>query len=279
MVAVGLITESNSALAVGWNFGLGIATETDAAYSGISYGRTVNVGVSTETDSSFEVQPDRVQTAIETNTAGVAQPRRIYDIGIAIYSDGVQPVTAVKVWRVNAGLEVDSARWVRPLKLPTGRIRDSPPFIVRKALIQRGVIMDETMLVSGTDGASSDWPSYVANIPDRPDNVVAFIGTSPVKLGRLMLGGMDIARPGIQVQVRSRSYNDGWEKANELAVVLSEKVLRDLVFVGTHEFILHAWSLTSGPIPLGRDIDSSKRYVFSINGTVHIRQLNAHANI
>ena len=146
----------------------------------------------------------------------------------------------------------------------------SPAQIIRELLVQL------ELGVLPSDGGS--WPIYVSSIPDSPDNVITIIDTLGFSDGRIQTDGEAVEHPGFQVTVRAANHQTGWEKANDIRVVLSETVLHNTVSildnVGTGESIytVHAVSKIGGIIALGKELPTSKRNLFTINAVVALRQ-------
>jgi len=170
---------------------------------------------------------------------------------------------------VGIASEIDSALAVIISKTPTGKIVDPVSMIIRDILISNSIGV-AAATTGGTSGSSSDWPIFIINTPDTPDNILTIFDTAGTKHGRLMFGGKTLMNPGIQVQVRSNSYLFGWQKSNAVLASLSEEVLNETVVIGGNTYKVAAISITSGPLPLGKQPPESKRYLFTVNGTVSL---------
>lgn len=149
----------------------------------------------------------------------------------------------------------------------------SPAEILRQHLIDEGSIHDP----EETTSAGSQWPGYVASLPEEagvPDDAVAVYDTTPVLEGRLM-SGVQISHPGIQIRVRSLDYNAAFQKVQAICDHLAT-VSKQMVEMGAGELdedflSLEAVTRTSGPISIGRDSTSQKRYFnFTANFTLTI---------
>jgi hypothetical protein len=164
-----------------------------------------------------------------------------------------------------------SPKSVAIAKTLTGRIRDPISKILGEVLKDNSIGVTPTTGISGgTGGNLGDWPIYIANAPNAPDNILTVFDTEGVKQGRIMLGGMTVKHPGFQVQIRCNDYLIGWDKANAVMVSLSEKVENKTVVIIGNTYIIYAISITSGPISLGKNVTESKRYIFTVNGTVSL---------
>ena len=113
-------------------------------------------------------------------------------------------------------------------------------------------------------------------------NVVVVKDTFGIQQGRLHNDGSEVYRPGIQILVRSNDYDIGWEKSQKIAVYLDESVLRSTAVLGSTSYFVDAWSRASGPIALGKESEgrrletsagTSKRYLFTLNGTLSLDEI------
>lgn len=167
-----------------------------------------------------------------------------------------------------------------------GLLTDPPSAVLQQLLIDGSLgVMPTNPIAGGTNGASSDWPIFRSNIPDLPDNCIVTYDTGNIQQGRYMTDGAYADRPGLMVKVRSHTYDTGWEKSKRIAAYLDESVRQTQATVGSNDYLVVAFSRTSGPLSLGKEVARtsgvtgiargegvSKRYLFSINGTVAIYQ-------
>ena len=165
--------------------------------------------------------------------------------------------------------------------MPSGLLTIPTSKVVRQILID-GSLGQSGGSVSGTTGSSSDWPIFASNTPDLPDNVVVVKDTSGIQQGRITVDGSEVYRPGIQILVRCNDYDIGWEKIQRIAIYLDESVLRTTVTVGSTSHFVDAWSRASGPISIGKESEgrrletsagTSKRYLFTLNGTLSLDEI------
>lgn len=139
----------------------------------------------------------------------------------------------------------------------------SPAQVIRQLLIDA--------LVFGNESANT-WPSFVHHMPDSPKNVVSVHDRTGILDGRLMDGGEYDEHPGIQIMVRSSTFEDGWVMASAITTVL-DSTLRTIVGLSAVNYLVQNTSRTSPIIPLGTDPKSSTRQEhFSINLTASITQ-------
>ncbi len=147
----------------------------------------------------------------------------------------------------------------------SGPLNHSQSQIIRQLLIDLG---------GGTDpDDDDDWPIYANQIVDSPDSVITIKNTTPRNDGRLMVSGEAQVHEGIQITVRAADHGVCHDKTNDIAIIMSETVLNNTVVIGVGSaYTVYAASLTSGPIDLGKNVDISKRNLFTLNYTVSLRQ-------
>ena len=119
------------------------------------------------------------------------------------------------------------------------------------------------------------WPIYVGNEPDIPDDVMTVFKTSFTHQGRVHPSGEVQGRDGIQIRIRSADYATGDAKAMEIMIGLDEDLYQGVVTLKSNQYQIHSWSRSGGGlIRLGKQVPNTKRELFTINGTVLIRQLS-----
>lgn len=122
--------------------------------------------------------------------------------------------------------------------------------------------------------SGSSWPLFVSHMPDGP-NVPTDCGciydTSGVLDGKLM-AGIVIEHPGIQLRVRSRDYQTGWAKIEATALVL-DAINYDTLTKNSLEYELQNFSRTSGIVSLGLERGTNRRFLFTVNFAVTIKQI------
>lgn len=140
----------------------------------------------------------------------------------------------------------------------SGYLEHPPCRIVRQLLLDLGLVTEPILY--------ADWPVFVTEEPQGPDNVVTLYDTPGIMQGRFQVDGEVQEEYGIQIRVRSQDYETGYTKAKTLANALDEDVLRESVTVDNTEYLVHAASRTSGGIlALGRDEANAHRRLFTIN--------------
>ena len=147
---------------------------------------------------------------------------------------------------------------------PTDSLLSSP------ADILQAYIVDVLGLLSDP-ADNDDWPCYVGFLPeDYPSrnlvNAVAVLDTNGVKDAKTMLGSM-IVKHGIQIAIRSSTYQAGWVKAETIAIALDAiaggEVTND---VDTYE--IQNASRTGPVLALGVDEKRASRFVINLRLTV-----------
>lgn len=124
--------------------------------------------------------------------------------------------------------------------------------------------------------ANGDWPVFVADEPDRPDNCVTVYDSpdSPVD-GREMNSGRMLANLSIQVRVRATTHEEGYAKANEIHTAMLEDVYQEHVEVQAAHYLVHCFSKPSPVRALGTEQGTiSKRRIFTFDALVTLKKTN-----
>jgi len=146
----------------------------------------------------------------------------------------------------------------------SGSLTHSPADVIRQLLIDLG------LGTTPTDEGS--WPIFVSNEPDAPDNAIAITDTAGKLDGRIQNDGELGIHHGFQVRIRAATRAAGYAKANALAVGMDELVAYDTVTVSSTTYIVHAITRTGDILFLGKEVDASKRFLFTINAVTALRQ-------
>ena len=141
----------------------------------------------------------------------------------------------------------------------------SPADILRWLLVSLGA--------GSAPSSSSDWPIFATQEPDRPDNCITVFDTAGVLDGRQMPTGVQMEHEGWQIRIRARTHNVGWQKAKEIADLLDQSVVRYVVVIGGHQYLVQCVSRTSGVLSLGEESPQTKRRVFTLNGIMAVREI------
>jgi len=119
-----------------------------------------------------------------------------------------------------------------------------------------------------------DWPIYVDDLPDEPDNLVRVHDTEGRVWGRVH-HGQTITYPGLQFWIRGVDHTTGYPKAAQIEAWL-DKVSRQEVTVvhpvGTDPvtYLIQAIHRTTGLGPVQTPNDEKDRSSFVINAIIKI---------
>jgi len=128
----------------------------------------------------------------------------------------------------------------------------------------------------GDLGAFAGWSSFVSFLPDAPDKAICLYDTTGTDNGRLMSTGERIQHPGIQIALRSLSYEEGYQKAQSLAVLL-DGVRNNSIAVSSDEiYSLHNVTRSGTINMLGIEIvNDRRRHQFTINAVLTLTEQTA----
>lgn len=149
-----------------------------------------------------------------------------------------------------------------------GTLLHSPARILAVALIQRG--LGTTPLTGG----GSSWPVHYASEPPTPDAVITVFDTEGVTRGRTMTDGEQQEKHGVQVRVRSATHKTGFAKMNALCMALDQDVYQDFVNIEGSQYRIHCVSNRDTINHLGKDTQTSKLDIFTVNALVTVRKIN-----
>lgn len=119
---------------------------------------------------------------------------------------------------------------------------------------------------------------FVGSSPDLPDEMITVFDTAQVDTGRNMTDGERWEKYGIMIRVRSTTQYAAGRLAREIAVRLDKEVYDEVVNMefltgtDTSQYLVHAVQRVSGPISLGHEVPSSRRFVYTINVLAGIDQ-------
>ncbi len=142
----------------------------------------------------------------------------------------------------------------------------SPADVLATLLVTLGAATDPEAATLG------DWPVYVDSEPPTPDDVLTVYDTTARTFGRSMIDGETLLHEGVQVRVRATDHTTGLIKARAIRQKLDEVVHLNNVTVDGTDYLV--WSVdTTSLLKLGKETPTSKRSLFTINGTCSIRRL------
>lgn len=153
----------------------------------------------------------------------------------------------------------------------SGSLTHQPNDILRYLLIQMSVGVLPSV------GSVSNWPIGCGDEDDKPDNYITIYNPVGRRDQRIAYTGEVTEHPGIQIRVRAGGadpHTTGWTKINAIRTLLNEQVRNEYVTVGATQYAVHGFTHESGPLSLGRESPTSQRRLFTLNGTVTLRQLN-----
>jgi len=141
---------------------------------------------------------------------------------------------------------------------------DSPAKIIQYYLAAAGAG------VLPTPSSTADWRIYRYQQPDEGDNTITIFDTSPNPDGRDFRSGDYIDQSGVMVRVRAKTPESGTDR---IALVIDKlkSIKSTNVTVGAKVYKVSGFTKTSGPAPIGQD--EKNRHMFTLNGTVSIREL------
>lgn len=152
----------------------------------------------------------------------------------------------------------------------TGSLTFSPADVVAQLLIDLGLGTDPT--------ESGDWPVFVSEEPDTPDDVITIYDTVGTREGRSQIDGEVQEHEGIQIRIRSTDYDTGHRKTDAIKVAVDITTYRNTVGIssvlgtGTMQYFVQAISRISMTGGL-KESPTSKRNVFTINAVVALREV------
>lgn len=140
------------------------------------------------------------------------------------------------------------------------------------------LLVDLSHGVHYEDSPSGNWPIFVGQQPNEPDSCITIYDTTGRTDGRMATNGQTVIQHGVEIMIRDDDYVDGWAKANAIVVCLDETIANnnvtvgDITGTGSSTYKVHAVSIT-GPInTLGTETPTSRRFLFTINALVVLRQ-------
>ena len=145
-----------------------------------------------------------------------------------------------------------------------GALDDSPASIIASHL------MDESIL--SLPSLEADWPLYISHLPDVPDVAVGIYNTTPIKDGRNMDDGSIMQHYGVEIVLRCRSEEAGWDKCNEILTQLCA-VHNAETLLGAANYRIHNVSVIGGINALGEEPGTKRRKLFTMNFITAINKL------
>ena len=125
-----------------------------------------------------------------------------------------------------------------------------------------------------TPSGAAEWPCFISSMPDGDlieDDACCFYDTAGWKDGRVM-NGPTIEHFGVQLRVRSKEYQDGWDKADSICSAF-DSVLNYPLDYGDDSFILYNISRASAIFSLGTEAGTKRRFLVTANFLATIKQV------
>lgn len=114
-----------------------------------------------------------------------------------------------------------------------------------------------------------DWPLFVSHMPNDVVNCGCIYDTSGVQDGRISKSGEVIEHYGIQLTIRSNSYEIGRAKAEQVALIL-DSIFKSIVVVNSVSYEIQNIKRMSSVISLGTEPGSQRNQIFTVNFLVTI---------
>ena len=152
----------------------------------------------------------------------------------------------------------------------TGPLTFSPADVVAQLLIDFGFGTDPLL--------DEDWPVYVSEEPNSPDDVITVYDTTGLTHGSSQIDGEVQEHEGVLIRIRSTDFDIGHRKQDEIKVGIDTTIYRNTVEIssvlgtGTDQYFVQKVtriSMTGG----FKESPASKRNVFTINVVVNLRQV------
>lgn len=138
------------------------------------------------------------------------------------------------------------------------------------ARILRDLLVQEDQATNLRD--QKDWPACHASEGDGPDNMVTVYDASGELQGRLHVTGKVPEHYGIQIRVRSSESEVGYKKMSSLCRWMDQELYRNEITVDGVAYLVHSATKRTSVLPLGRDVNNSSRFLFTVNYTVTIAE-------
>jgi len=142
------------------------------------------------------------------------------------------------------------------------------------ASIMRYYIVNTMMeLTLPTDKMS--WPCYVSHLPDNDkveDDAACLYDTTGLKDGKQMAGSV-LVHQGIQLKIRSRNYETGYAKIEEIYTML-DAINYELIEIDDDSYELEGVRRIGDANYIGTEPRNTKRrFLFTVNFTLTLRKI------
>jgi len=154
-------------------------------------------------------------------------------------------------------------------------VEGSEQLLTSPAVILRAYIT-ETLATMTLPTAKTTWPLYVGHFPDGGNvktNAGCVYDTSGVNDLRQMNGFVP-QHFGIQLRIRSRDYEDGWAKIEDVAEEL-DTANNESITINSIEYEIQNLSRSTPILALGVEPGTKRRYVFTVNYVMSVSNITS----
>jgi len=135
--------------------------------------------------------------------------------------------------------------------------------------IVRKYLLDQNLGVADT---SATWAIFSGLLPDLPDEAIACYDVGGRFDGRSMRTGEKFEHPGVQVTIRGFDYTTTLNKSNAICQSFDFQYGTVVEVSSGHIYTLQNISRTSPLISLGIGEDDRRRYHFTINAVLTLKE-------
>ena len=148
-----------------------------------------------------------------------------------------------------------------------GTLDHSPAEICKHAIVDMGHGVDPSA------SSTTAWMTYSDGFPDKGnDSMIVVQSADGRDHGREHVSNKRVESHGVRVLIRSAAYTAGFVKGNAIGQSM-DSFLDRTVNIGGTRYVVKNFIRTSDVLFLGRDLPSSKRFLFSINAQVNLEKL------
>lgn len=125
---------------------------------------------------------------------------------------------------------------------------------------------------------SAEWPIFIDQEPDLPDNCITIYGTLGKDDGRTQIDGELQEHHGVQIRVRSTD-RVGFTIITELACACDKLVDKGITLPdsegGSHYIVQSVNRTGNGVNSLGKEMSPSRRNLYTFNALVNVRMVTS----
>ena len=133
-------------------------------------------------------------------------------------------------------------------------MENTPAQVIVAYLIENGYFATPTN--------NATWPLYTGHMPEENKNLACAYDTQGFLDGTILRTGEVIEHYGFQIIIRSKDYDTGWIKGNEIALHL-DGIKDQSVSIDSDDYVIENVMRTSAVIFIGAD--EKRRFEFSLN--------------